>query len=278
MEIVKTLTVDGQTYQICDPEAARIDDDTVGAQAWSAKKLVDTLCPAFTVRGDPAVCCPVAGYPLAVITQIQPVQAGTPAPQAPAPITGYQAVRLTLNGREQTAELGQTVYGGSLDWNTGLLTMTYKMLTLTGKENVWKVSGTDVYTTALINDHVGDMQSVSGICSHAPQNKSSGTLIDSGYLTHANANIGGLSFNKLVANWGLSECSIAAWRAFLAEQYQAGTPVQILYKLKNPLTAQLASRQIVAQEGQNTLQADAGEVSVSGRQDLRSLLPGVGIQ
>ncbi len=282
MEIVKTLTVEGKTYQLCDPEAARIDDGAVGADAWSAKKLIDTLCPAFTAEGQPAVCNPVEGYPLCVTTKIQPVQSGTPAPQNPCPITGHTEITLALtNGtdsREQTASLGQTVYYGEYDWDTGLLTVTYKMLTLTGTENVWKASVTDIYTTTLISDHVANSQSITGICSHVPQSPQDSVRIDSGYLTHANAAIGGLSFNKLVANWGLLECSVEAWKAFLAEQYAAGTPVQILYKLKNPVTVQLDPETVTALAGENSLQANTGAVVVTGRQDLRSLLPALGIQ
>ena len=66
MKEMKTLTVNGITYAVTDPTAPRIDDSVIGDAPWSAKKIVDTLCPAFTATGNPVVCTPVEGYPLEV--------------------------------------------------------------------------------------------------------------------------------------------------------------------------------------------------------------------
>lgn len=57
--------------------------------------------------------------------------------------------------------------------------------------------------------------------------------------------------------------------AYLAAQYAAGTPVQICYKLKEPVPFTAAGAQpIPALSGTNTLLTDADSVSVSGRADL----------
>ena len=69
MKQMKTLTVNGVTYTVTDPNAPRLDDTAVGEGAWSAKKIVDTLCPAFSKTGDIVTCNPVAGYPLQVEAQ-----------------------------------------------------------------------------------------------------------------------------------------------------------------------------------------------------------------
>lgn len=66
MNEMKTLTVNGITYAVTDPNAPRIDDTAVGDAPWSAKKIVDTLCPGFTKSGSIVTCHPVAGYPLEV--------------------------------------------------------------------------------------------------------------------------------------------------------------------------------------------------------------------
>ena len=66
MKQMKTLTVNGVTYAVTDPTAPRIDDTVLGDAPWSAKKIVDTLCPAFTKTGAIVTCTPVEGYPLAV--------------------------------------------------------------------------------------------------------------------------------------------------------------------------------------------------------------------
>lgn len=49
---------------------AVIDDTAVGADAWSSRNIVDKLCPAFTVSGYVAVCEPLEGYPLEVVSTI----------------------------------------------------------------------------------------------------------------------------------------------------------------------------------------------------------------
>ena len=66
MKEMKTLTINGVTYTVTDPDAASIDDSKVGADAWSSKNIVDKLCPAFTESGAIVTCEPVAGYPLTV--------------------------------------------------------------------------------------------------------------------------------------------------------------------------------------------------------------------
>lgn len=69
MNKIKTLTVNGESYQIWDQDAAHMDDCAVGPDAWSGKNTVDKLCPGFTESGAMVTCEPVEGYPLAVQTQ-----------------------------------------------------------------------------------------------------------------------------------------------------------------------------------------------------------------
>lgn len=63
--------------------------------------------------------------------------------------------------------------------------------------------------------------------------------------------------------------AIASFKTILADLYAAGTPVQIAYKLKEPVPFTAAGAQpIPALSGTNTLLTDADSVSVSGRADL----------
>lgn len=44
MKKMKILTVNGQSYTVCDPEAAHIDDGVVaGDMTWSSQKLSDVF-------------------------------------------------------------------------------------------------------------------------------------------------------------------------------------------------------------------------------------------
>lgn len=65
------------------------------------------------------------------------------------------------------------------------------------------------------------------------------------------------------------EITLDGYAAQYAAQYAAGTPVQIAYKLAEPVPFTAAGAQpIPALSGTNTLLTDADSVSVSGRADL----------
>lgn len=88
----KTLTEEGQAAdaKVTGDELARkavIDDTTVGTDAWSAKHIIDTLCPPISETGNPVQCYPVENYPLGVKASWEPTQEGegTPYPAGGGP-------------------------------------------------------------------------------------------------------------------------------------------------------------------------------------------------
>lgn len=101
----KTLTEEGKAADAKvtgDALATKavIDDTTVGTDAWSSKHIVDMLCPPLEVTGNPVTCEPVAGYPLGVVANWEPTQAGSgdPSPDNIRPISGRDAVEVTRCG------------------------------------------------------------------------------------------------------------------------------------------------------------------------------------
>lgn len=47
-------------------DGVQINDEAVSStETWSSRKIIDTLCPEFSVSGNPVTCTPVEGYPLA---------------------------------------------------------------------------------------------------------------------------------------------------------------------------------------------------------------------
>lgn len=100
-----TLTQSGQAAdaKATGDELARkavIDDTTVGPDAWSAKHLVDMLCPPISETGNPMVCYPVAGYPLGCKVSWEPTQEGSgdPSPDNIRPISGRDSVKVERCG------------------------------------------------------------------------------------------------------------------------------------------------------------------------------------
>lgn len=83
-------------------DGVQIDDAAVSStETWSSRKIIDTLCPAFSAEGNPVVCTPVEGYPLGVTVTLEPVQAGEgePSPENIRPISGRDAVSVTRCGK-----------------------------------------------------------------------------------------------------------------------------------------------------------------------------------
>ena len=83
-------------------DGVQLNDNAVNAtEAWSSKKIADTLCPAFSVSGNPVTCHPVEGYPLSAVVTLEPKQAGSgdPSPENVRPISGWNEVTVTRCGK-----------------------------------------------------------------------------------------------------------------------------------------------------------------------------------
>lgn len=82
-------------------DAPQIDDAVISAKnPWSSRKIIETLCPPLDVSGNPVTCEPVAGYPLGVVANWEPTQAGTgePSPDNIRPISGRDSVKVQHSG------------------------------------------------------------------------------------------------------------------------------------------------------------------------------------
>lgn len=83
-------------------DAPQIDDAVISAKnPWSSRKIIETLCPPLEESGNPVTCEPVAGYPLGVVANWEPTQAGSgdPSPDNIRPISGREAVSVERCGR-----------------------------------------------------------------------------------------------------------------------------------------------------------------------------------
>ena len=83
-------------------DGVQLNDNAVNTtEAWSSKKIVDTLCPPFTETGNPITCNPVENYPLGVTVTMEPIQEGEgdPSPDNVRPISGRGSVTVTRCGK-----------------------------------------------------------------------------------------------------------------------------------------------------------------------------------
>lgn len=141
--------------------------------------------------------------------------------------------------------LGNTYYGGSLDVNSGLLTIAWEAKTLIGTEN-WsiqsEVGDTDTFTTFQSqlnleqNVMTADPSSTTRFCSHFSYDLSNQNY--ESYYTWAGAT------NVLFRRFKSEFPDVDIFKSWLASEYNAGHPVVIGYKLRSPYTVQLDSTQI----------------------------------
>lgn len=193
------------------------------------------------------------------------VVSGSQVPITYTPYTG-QTTNLTLP---------RTIYGGTVDAVTGEGQETWKLVTLDGTEkwSTWGLNANNPAATGFytydINDY--DRINVKGICSHLPATAKDvwgGRNVGIGFATV------GMSyyFMYCVPNSLLPDISagheVASLKAYLAAQYAAGTPVQIAYKLAEPVPFTATGAQPISSlSGVNTLMTDADSVTVTGRAD-----------
>ena len=168
----------------------------------------------------------------------------------------YQAVNLS-------SDFGQTIYGGTYHWETGVLTVDWKAVMLTGAD-AWVAYGD---AGALLKDALSDAiipayEEVSKniLCSHFMSRKRSSIA----GATEIGVSIG--SGKHLVIYLGQEHATPDTAKAFFAAQDAAGTPVQVAWKLATPITIQLTPQEIKQLEGTNVLCGD-GSIAVTGYQD-----------
>lgn len=186
------------------------------------------------------------------------------------PISGYDSLELaqadkTENKNTYTVHLGDTVYGGTYDWGKGELTVGVGSIALDGMEG-WKLQNNKYYV--LLDSSFPSLSLPNGqdmycISSHFKN-----------IAWREGDNSGAIGIN---GTYGIRAYvlklfpTLDDWKAYLVEQHAAGTPVQIAYKLAEPITIQLAPLEILPLDGTNVLISNPDDITVSGKLDLSYL-------
>ena len=248
---------------------AEIDDTAIDGDTWSSKHIADMLCPKVEKSGTLVqMDGMLGGYPLGVTVSWTPAQEGSgdPSPENIRPIQGRDSVRVERREDDlaYTLTLPSTVYGGEVDAVTGEGQREWRCITITGREPC------HIYSTLFYVDFYkmdsfvaeSPIGSKNGKCSHYPyqlygENGFIGITLDGGAVVYSP---GG---KYPSTNDGLRE-----WMDYLAAQYAAGTPVQVVYQLADsvPFTA-TGGATIPSLSGTNTVLTDADSVTVTGRAD-----------
>lgn len=176
-------------------------------------------------------------------------------------------------GQTNTLTLPDTVYGGTVDAVRGQETWKFAILNGTESWFTWGINANNPAVTGFytydINDY--DAINIKGICSHLAPSRADvwgGSNVGLGFATTGESRY--LMF--CVPTSSLPDISagheVASLKAYLAAQYAAGTPVQICYRLAEPVPFTATGAQpIPALAGANTVLTDADSATVTGRAD-----------
>ena len=179
------------------------------------------------------------------------------------------------NGQTNTLTLPEAVYGGEVDAVSSEGQETQKLVILNGTEswNSWGINAHNPAITGFYTYDINDYDAINskGICSHLEtpnQDVWGGRNAGIGFATVGSSRY--FMFSMMTSS--LPDISagheVASLKAYLAAQNDAGTPVQIAYKLAEPIPFTATGAQpLPALAGVNTVLTDADSATVTGRAD-----------
>lgn len=156
------------------------------------------------------------------------------------------------------------VYVGTLDVLTGTLTITAKLLTLTGSESnaTWNWNG---YLVP-VSDSVSDNSKVHvSACSHTSYLITGDAFFNSRQSQSQDTAVvcAASSGSQIRFRNRNAATDLTTMQTWLQGQYNAGTPVQIVYELNSPVTYQLTPPQLRTFRGVNNISADGTLIYIS---------------
>lgn len=211
----------------------------------------------------------MADWPLhSLSAEIGFTQAGSgdPSPTNVRPIGGRDGSEVTQNGAAAVSvefpETPGTVYGGVMDFKTGVLTVTHRYRTLNGTESwtTWSSTYHSVRCAATDMKAQGSGDPTSWLAED-------GAACDSLPVVAENSGVPCIRFYTPTPRFYVyyaesidpSITSAATWMAWLSNH-----PINVVYPLAEPVTYQLAPQEMpLLAAGTNSFAADTGGVTVT---------------
>lgn len=191
-----------------------------------------------------------------LVADIEPIQSGsgTPSPDNVRPISGHTDVVVTVAddydnptvSDTYTTALGRTVYGGTLDVTSGVLTVDRAMVDAgTWRWTMYSVSQGNLFRTPDVQNAVLPYDALNLLCSHYP-------IVKSSLRTDNSVSIGQTGHIDVIDSRYSDAASFKT----------AMSGVQLVYELATPQTYQLTAQQIDLLLGTNNIWADTGDVTL----------------
>lgn len=238
----------------------------------SGETAVDAASTSETLEGNPIQFENPSG--LTALTglsvDIQPVQSGEgdPSPTNIRPITGHTSATVTRtvdsSVTDYTIDLNGTVYGGTLDVSTGMLTVDRVSVTVDGSysgifgvvdSTVTNPNG-KVYIYRINQPWVDDYNDIVLSDSYIRSDHTAASLEKNEF--YGSAGSGGTRTNNYLVCPDPSVTDIKGVRTWLAEH-----PFQLVYPLAEPQTVQLTPKQVSLLTGTNIISTDMDSLTVT---------------
>lgn len=161
-------------------------------------------------------------------------------------------------GNTYTTDLGQTVYGGTLDVTSGLLTVTHKIITPNGTGSYASLNQVRKSGVATVNSYYfsPDAESTS---------QAVGEKLCNMFEWSDNADVASSASGTFYMATGQYRFTLPMddtkntaelVNAWIAQLYTNGTPLQLCVPLNTPTTVQLTPTQVETLAGSNTVMSD----------------------
>lgn len=243
---------------------------TLGVLA-ELKTVMETFASSIVTEASGAVATiadAAARDAQGLVTTIKPDQAGTgtPSPTNVRVISARDKISL-YHGEAYdesaaatlTATLPEGVYGGTLDWLTGVLTVTHEAITYDGTEEWTYAAANSICSLKNMPTRfqIGN-QEVHHVCSHYR------SRVYAAGASQTDKTCYTVNTTTLMVK-DTTMTSLEDWTAYLAAQAAAGTPMTIVWLLKPARykTIQLTPQQLALLKGGNAIWSDAGDTAVT---------------
>lgn len=160
-------------------------------------------------------------------------------------------------GQTLSAALPETMYGGTLDWQTGVLTVTHCKIFFDGETNGRKVDSTDRVGASYAYIKGRNLPQPQKYGGNGYGNKLTWVTITSAIAFSLPAELTGVTSEDSI------ETIVGKYNAVLKQWYDAGSPLEIVYEIETPQEIQLTPQQLSTLKGMNNVWSDAGETELT---------------
>ena len=220
------------------------DIKTAGRGSWTFTLSSDSTLTFYWWYHTVSLACTVSDFQLEV---------GTTATTYEPYIT---ASTVSLSWQNEAG----TVYGGTIDVATGLLTVDRAKYTLSGQSGGWNASSSYPGSYYINLRYLLDYEpNTPFLCTHAKSVSSSSEYVYGACFCDNSLNFRIMS----------SDSTLQDWKDYIEAQRQNGTPIEICFRLATPQTYQLTPQEVKTLLGTNNVWANTGNVSVTYPTDTK---------